>query len=830
MNKLLLFFFFLLSSSVFGQQIKGVVKNSLGEIVPFARIGIRNSSFGTVANAEGKFQLTVKKGPLLINVSSTDYITLKDSLYINEDITEYNPVLQFQSLEMAETVISGVSKKDLAKEIMKSVIDQRGNWEDALHDYDVKMYSFSSIEQQIKDSIVTDSVVSKKKMNINEFYSHSYYTSPNLYKDSILGLIDLSEKPRNSVSAGVVIETGYTQDLQPKNMENKNPYLFVQGLKEADINLFKNQQTHLEISQRPIISPLAYNAFIYYSFYLNQSFYREDGKKIYEIQVIPRFKEEALYSGRLFIMDETWELVSAELSVNPSVLNFFKELYFICDYEKNGKALVPYRREFTYLIKEGRNLYNGQIRIRYSDYEIKKTEEKSKFWLMSQVIVPESTDRDSLFWEERRPYPLKTEELLFIHQQDSIEKYYASEEYLKKQDSTYNTLNIWDFTFNGVGFRNSFKKQEWYVNGLINQVVPFGVGGYRHRLQGSYDKEFKNGKTIHIAPTIDYGFRNKDLKGQLGFIHMYNPKRFSKVHVLVGDIYDLVNSYQSIQGTFAPANRVRNKKLEIDHSFELLNGLFLKTGIITSDRQDIGNISYPDWVDAFGTYSDPIPFDAYRVFIGEIDLEYHFRQKYIYKNDRKLIIGSKFPVVNLTYKKGIPGIINSQADFDYLELRVHALMNLGQFGKSEYKLTAGSFLRKESLRIIEHKYFRASDNYFFSNPVNSLQLLDTALNTPNSYLQINFIHHFEGFFLNKVWLINKLKLQETVGGSFLGIPDADFAQFELYVGLERQFRIKKQIFKVGVYAVTADSSFDKIKLTPKIGINFYNSFYKKWDY
>lgn len=830
MKKLLLLLLFLVSFVAFSQQIKGVVKNSLGEIVPFARIGIRNSSFGTVANAEGKFQLSVKKGPLLISVSSADYLTLKDSLFITEDVTEYNPVLLFLSLEIVETVVFATSKKDMAKEIMKSVIDQRNIWEEALEDYNVYMYSFSSIEQQIKDSIITDSVISKKKMNITEFFSHSYYTSPGSYKDSILGLTDLSEKPKNSVSAGIVVETGYVQNLQPKNIENKNPYLFVQGLKEADFNLFKNQQLHLGISQRPLISPLAFNALIYYSYNLNQSFYREDGKKVYEIQVIPRFKEEALYSGRLFVLDETWELVSAELSVNKGVLNFFKDLYFICDYEKQGEALIPVRSEFTYLIKEGKNQYNGQIRIRYSDYELRKTEEKPKFWLENQVVLPEATDRDSIFWEQHRPFPLKAEELLFIQQQDSIEKYHASAEYLKQQDSTYNTLSIWDFLFNGVGFRNSYKKQEIYIGGLINQMVPFGVGGYRHRLQGSYDKEFVNGKTIHVAPTIDYGFRNKDFKGEVRFNYMYNTKRFSKIHFLIGDIYDMVNGYQSLQGTFAPANRVRNKKIEIAHSFELLNGLFLKTGLFVSDRQSITGITYPDWVDVFGTYAEPEPFDAYRVCIAEIDLEYHFRQKYIYKNGRKLIIGSKYPVVNLTYKKGLPSLINSHADYDYIELRVYDQVNLGQFGKSEFRGTAGNFLRKESLRIIEHKYFRASDNFFFSNPVNSLQLLDTALNTSNSYLQFNFIHHFEGFFLNKVWLINKLKLQETIGGSFLGIPESKFAQVEFYVGLERQFRIKKQLFKIGVYAVTADSSFDKIKLSPKIGVNFYNSFYKKWDY
>jgi len=398
-----------------------------------------------------------------------------------------------------------------------------------------------------------------------------------------------------------------------------------------------------------------------------------------------------------------------------------------------------------------------------------------------------------------------------------------------RNDSTYNTLNVWDFLFNGVGFRNTFKKQEFYVGGLIEQVVPFGVGGYRHRLNGSYSKGFKNGMRLEVSPTIDYGFYNKDLKGELEVDWLYNPLRFSKIHVMGGDIYDLVTNYQSIQGTFAPANRVRNQKFEVSHSFELYNGFYLKTGIFYSKRGSISGVKYPSWVDYFGNFSTPTEFEDYNVLVTEIGMEYHFRQKYMIQRKQKIITADKWPVLNLTYKKGIPGLLGGQSNFDFMELRVKDDIYLGTLGNSQFKFTAGSFLRKKDLRLIEYKYFRTSD-FLFSNPLNSQQLLDTLLSTSNNYLQFNFIHHFEGFFLNKVWLLNRLKLEETVGGSFLGIPNAGFAQAELYVGLERKIRIRKQIFKVGVYAVTADNSFDSMKFTYKVGINFYDSFYKKWDY
>jgi hypothetical protein len=291
-----------------------------------------------------------------------------------------------------------------------------------------------------------------------------------------------------------------------------------------------------------------------------------------------------------------------------------------------------------------------------------------------------------------------------------------------------------------------------------------------------------------------------------------------------------MNNYQSIQGTFAPANRVWNRKLEINHRMELLNGLYFKCGFQYSNRQSITGITYPSWVDQFGFFSIPEPFEGYKVFMTELEFSYHFRQKYLLKGNQKVIVGSQWPVLTLQYKKGYPHLFGGQSDFDFMELRLTDEIHFGTFGLSEYKLISGAFLRKNDLRLVEHKFFRTSDKFFFSNPINSLQLLDTALNTSNSYLQFNAIHHFNGCFLNKIWLINKLKLQETVGGSLLLIPDAHFAQAELYVGLERQLRIRKSIFKLGVYAVTAGSTFDRSNTHIKFGINFYDAFRNKWNY
>jgi hypothetical protein len=830
MARLLLILFLLSSGTLSAQLLKGQVSDAAGNPVSFARIRVVNDSYGTVANANGNFQLELRPGRYVIEYSCLGFETHTDSVTIANETVIADIRLDEEAEELPEAVVTTRSKKDLGKEIMKQVIDRRTYFRDQMNTFSCNTYCLTSLEKETQDSVLQDSLISRRKMNITEWNGTSYYKAANRYKDVITGFIDLTEAAQNAGS--VSVELGPLEDdiLEPSTYNPVNPYTFVNGIRDADINLFDNLIEAPGLCARPLISPMAYNAFVYYSFYLQGSFYNERMEKIYEIRVSPRFSEEALFEGTLFIRDEVWELVSCELAVNKGALSYFKEMRLVCDYEKMGTRIVPTRREFIYLIKEGKKRIHGNSRILHSDYAFDYDDADRKFWLETTVYTPESFDRDSAYWAGVRPFHLKEEELRFIHQQDSIADYYSSEEYLRTQDSTYNTLNVWDFLFNGVGFRNTYKKQSLYIDGLINQVVPFGVGGYRHRLDVTYAKEFKNNHAIELSPEIDYGFHNNDLKGSLGVEYLYNPRRFSKFYVEAGDVYDFMNGYQSIQGTFAPANRVRNRKFQVYHRTELLNGLYFKFGFQYSNRQSIEGIEYPKWVDAFGTFSAPQPFEGYRIFMTDMEFSYHFRQKYMLKGNKKIIIGSQWPVLTLEYKRGWPTVFGGQSNFDFIETRLTDEINLKTLGNSEFKLVAGAFLYKKDLRLVENKFFRTSDKFFFSNPVNSLQLLDTALNTSNSYLQFNAIHHFNGFFLNKVWLLNKLKLEETVGGSMLLIPDAHFAQAELYVGLERVFRIRKQRFKIGAYAVTAGSTFDKANTHFKVGINFYDSFRRKWDY
>ena len=812
------------------QNVVGTIVDATSEPIPFAKVWVKSTSFGTVSNGKAEYNLEFKDtGTYLLRFSASGYEPFDTSITVVSGVNYCSPTLNSIIQEVEAVTVEAVNRRKRGKELMKKVIEKRSDFLDAAGHYSCDTYCFTSLDKRTEntsDTIPDEESVNLKTMNITEWNGKSYYEANNRYKDIIQGYRDYTEKSNSSVS----VSMSFSEDeLGEQGSMPVNPYVLINGLEDADINIFKNTINAPLISQRPLISPLAFNALLNYNFFLEGSFF-ENGQHIAEVRVEPIFKEEGLFYGTIFINMETYAPTSFELGINSGAMHYFKDMRIVTHFDLVGDKPLPTKREFVYLIKEYKTFIHGNILISHKNYEFDHQTDSRGFWTETRRYEPEAFDTDSTYWLDKRPFVLSDGAKEFIRVQDSITEYESSEEYLAEQDSTYNTLTVWDFLFNGVGFRNTFKKQEWRINPLTEQMIFFGVGGYRHALGGYYKKEFENGKSYTIRPRVDYGFNNKDFKGSLGVGYTYNPMRFAKIYCEGGDIYDFVNSYESIQGTLGPANRVRNQRLTIEHEFEVVNGVYLATNLLYSQRKSLGDITYPEWVEVFGSFSEPAPFEDYTIFMTEIEVAYYFQQRYIIKKGRKYITSSRWPRLSMLYRKGYPTIFGAQSNFDFLEFKLEDRLDFKGLGQSEAKITAGAFLRKKDLRVIENKYFRTSDAFFFSNPVNSLQMLDTALNTSNSYLQANFIHHFNGFFLNKVWLINKIGLEETVGGGLLMIPEANFSQIEFYVGLERMFRIRKQLFKIGVYAVASDNNYDKAAIRYKIGVNFYDSFSKKWDY
>jgi hypothetical protein len=824
---------------LFSAVIIGVISDENGVPLPFSSVYVKNSTIGVSANYEGRYFLELPAGNYTLIYSSIGYFSQEKVVKVTEKQHLSIDIHLIQDVSAIDEVEIVADKDDRAKSIMSKVRENRKLYLDAYKNYSSTMYLKSSIEKEYTTSDTVESegkefkdineYLKRDKLNMIEYIAEMYYEKPNRYKEHIIAYHDFTEQkpPGGSITVSAGIDDG---DITTGQYSHKNPYLFNCENITGTFNFYENLIDVPTLCNQPMKSPIAESSGLSYRYEYIESFH-ENSRKIHKLNVIPINANDAFYKGYIFIEDSTWALVAVDLSVNEKALLIHKNFNIIERYKQIDKGIyLPENISIMYTIKEGKTTILGETGIDLKDQKANIEMEGIKFGNEIITFAVDAYDRDSVFWTDTRPVMLKQDELKFIKKTDSLQEYYKSNAYLDRRDSLFNKLYWWS-PFVGFGHRNHYLGYEYWIGGILQQVVPFGVGGYRHRLPINFNQELNNGMLLETNEEIDYGFKNADFKGKVGVGLTYIPKKFVRTYVDVGNTYDLVNDYASIEQIFSRSNYVNTKFFQLRQRMEVINGLYAELTFLYSDQNPITDLELERWSDfLFGELNEPIDFKRYTKSEVKLKLQYKLNQKYYFKGNKKVVIGDQYPEAWFIYRKGIPELFNSEVNFDYLEFGATAEHQLARMGESRWQVSCGWFANTHRLRLLEYKFFRGSDRYFFSDPLKSFQLLGPTLNTGNSYWQANYVHHFNGAFLNKIPVINFLKLCEAAGVGALGIPDENFFHVEMFVGLERNIRIKKQVFRLGVYAVTADNTLSDASITWKVGISFFNSYTGRWSY
>ncbi|MEM6699836.1 MAG: DUF5686 family protein, partial [Bacteroidota bacterium] len=478
--------------------------------------------------------------------------------------------------------------------------------------------------------------------------------------------------------------------------------------------------------------------------------------------------------------------------------------------------------------------YQVETIVRESNFDFQPEFDKRFFGNEVIAYDVQALERDTSIWKTLRPDDLKLSinQKEFISEQDSIWRYQQSPEYYHIQDSIYNRNSIIKVLFEGIGWTRRGKGIKLFFNPLIAAIQPLGIGGWRLNLEGTLDKKFlATANVLDFEYRLNYGLVNEDWKGALEVGYTYLPRRFARAYFRGGDTYELITFNTAAQAFLSPSNFVRNIGFGAGHSFEVSNGFYLRTEFDYADQRPIVGIALPEWSqEIFGeVLNEPLEFERYRGLFLNFELTFKFKQQYITRGAEKIILGSRFPTLKVKYRKGIPKIGQSEVNFDQLELEAFQRLN-SKIGSSNWNAQAGGFINQTSLRLLEYRFFRGATPGFFLDPLRSFQLLNSDFSTPNAYLQAGLMHHFNGFILDKVPLLNLLQMELLAGGSLLTIPDQSFIHGEVFVGIGKKFRLFGEQIQLEFYGVTADNSFEAANISYKIGLNFFNAFSGEWAY
>jgi hypothetical protein len=466
-----------LSHSAWTQYVNGYIYNQKNEPVSFASVYVKNTTIGTTSNQRGFYLLDLKPGKYILVIKFIGYtsqekeIVLEQGQKLRLDVTLEEASQELYTLDVV------ADKKDLAKEIMGKVRDNRKQFLDNVTNFKCTTYIKSSIEKEfmvvsdtsnLTKEVSFENFLKRQPLNLIESISETYFDAPSKYQEVILAYRDYADTKEgdmsesgNSMTIGVSFEYGEPSVL-PEAFEGENEYIFYTDAQSAELNFYNNLIEFPKVSEKPLLSPIASTSNLSYTYNYVSAFY-EKGKKIHEISVKPIFNQEALFKGSIFIEDSTWALVAVDLSVNKSALRYCNEFNIIQNYEelKNG-VYLPTKRQMVYTIKDGKKNILGDILVSHTDFTINEPLIIPLKKLERKRYEKDAFKKDSAYWETFRPYELKESEKKYISTSDSLYNYYHSQEYYNKIDSSYNRFR-WYSPFIGFGHRNRFKGTEWYV-------------------------------------------------------------------------------------------------------------------------------------------------------------------------------------------------------------------------------------------------------------------------------------------------------------------------------------------------------------------------------
>ncbi|TDQ10354.1 DUF5686 and carboxypeptidase regulatory-like domain-containing protein [Pedobacter metabolipauper] len=773
--------------SLSAQQVKlgGLIKDTEGQPVPFASVYIKNTTKGTSANVDGIYSLSVDKGQVTIIYRAIGYKAL-EKIFTIDDNTTQNVTLTPESYSLAGVTIAA-NAEDPAYEIIRQAIKRRKEHLTEVDAYTANVY--------IKG--VQKLVGAPKK-----FFGRDIQKTLDLDTNR-KGILYLSES--TSTFAFQQPDRIHEEMLSSKTAGNNNAFSFNKA-SDLIINFYNNILLENTLSTRGFVSPISDNAMLYYRYKLLGTT-SENGETINKIQVIPRRTHDPVFRGIIYIKDDSFHLINAEVFLTKDAgINLLDTLNITQQFIKIENTHMPSNINFRFNGDVFGFKFEGYYVGVYNNYNIHPEFPKNYFTGEILKVTRAVNKKDSLFWLNNRPIPLTREESRDYVRKDSIATLKTSKHYLDSLEKKNNTFSVGKLLLTGYTINNRYERKSFSFDPILPSIFYNTVEGFAVKYGMSYVKRLEDRSYYRISPSARYGFSNKLFTGNLSANYYYDPVKRANIFGSVGsDIMDLNNNGSmtllgnTINSLLFERNFAKFYKKEfadLGITRELANGLqgtisadySRNTNLVNTSSFKISDNKEREFTsnNPFSPLTETPLFPNYTSLNATASLTYTIGQKYVTRPDGKFYEPSKYPILTLTYKKGIEGALNSDVDYDYISLGIQQnRISAGLWGYSSFYLSAGKFLNNKSLYFPEFKHFRGNVTLLSKPDPKRFMFLDFYLfSTNDEYAEAHFEHNFSGLFTNKVPLLRKLKLEEVVGVNYLTQPiKTNYTEF--YFGLQR---------------------------------------------
>ena len=737
--------------------VKGVITDDkTGETLPYVSIIIPGTTMGTTTDVDGKYAMTLTPPNFTIKFTYIGYQSIEKK--VTPGISQViNIKMQVDASLLKEITVKGRAKyrnKDNpAVQLIRQVIENRDKNQMANNDYveyeqyEKISFALSNLSESFKD----------KKIFKNYQFLFRNQDSASIGGKNLLPAY-MQEKlsqiyfRKNPYTKKQWVKANRRAEFDSRFVDNDGLSAYFNRIYE-DINIYKND---ISVATNLLLSPIANTAPTFYKFFIRDTVKTQEPWLI-ELGFVPRNKTDMLFEGKLFItLDGNYAVQNAFLTVNKDInLNFMRDLEARLEFEKGPEGRYHQSKsslsmEFA-LGEKGAGLF-GQRVVNFKNYEVNHVRPDSVYNGPAEQIVYNPAERKSEeFWSQVRHVPLERAE----------QDIYRNVDTLQTIPSFRRTMDITSL------FLAGYKSFGIVEIGPVNTFYSFNpIEGFRLRFGGRTTTELS--KRVFFETYGAYGFKDEKWKYFLSGTYSLNNKSvysFPLHYIRASAQRDTKIPGQDLQFvqednfllSFKRGENNRwlyNDVYKLEYVREFPSHFSYRLGFTEWTQRPAGILTY-EKITATG---DNQVLQQLRNTEVNLELRYAPGEQFYQGKLYRTPIINKFPIFTLRYNAGLKGVFAGENNYHNLTANITKRVYLSQLGFMD--LTGeGGYIVGKNIPFPLLTIHRANQTYAYQ--LNSYNLMNFLEFVSDHYASLDVQYYMNGFLLNKIPLIKKLKLREV---------------------------------------------------------------------
>lgn len=722
--------------------VKGKITDAnSGDPIPYANVIFSGTLTGTTSDFDGNYQLKTKTPSDTIAVSYighkqkkkviTKGISQTINFQIEEDITSLQEIVFLAGENPAYGILRKVVRNKNNNDKRKLTAYEYDTYTKIEIDVDNLSEKFRQRKvikkiTQVLDSIERIAGEDGKPilpLLITESVSKVYYRdNPSLKYENIL---------RSKVN-GVGVEDGTT----------------VTQLVGSSFQEYNFYQNWLNILAKDFVSPIADGWRLYYEYDLMDSLYVGDDY-CYRLDFFPKSPQDLAFTGSIWITKDKYALKQIDVSIGKQAnINFIEKIKIQQELEPTEEgAWLPVKNRVLIDVSEVTGTSVGMLAKFYTsnkNFVINKPHSPSFYELPIVMAEDARLNEDDTSWDSLRHEPLTSTEKNVYKMIDTLQNIPVVKTYT-------DIIKIVVGGYHDVGKIDVGP----YVSLLaINDIEGLRIQpGFRTNEKFSYKWVF--------GGQLGYGFKDERLK-YMAFVQSIMSRRkwttltirarsdISRVGIdeeSAGDNFLLLASQRF--GVFRRGYYFDEGR--VDFKRELFKGFTQRVGFRYLTFEPTFNFAYYDRPDDIPNATIRENYETAEVIF---ESRYARDELFIQSDNDRLSLGTvRWPVITIRYTRGLKGVLNSNFEYDKLRLSVYRRLRFGPLGAGYFNLTAEKVFATLPYPLLSLHLGNQSPLYTSV----TYNMMNYGEFISDRFASLQYEHHFEGFLLNKIPLMRKLK-------------------------------------------------------------------------